>query len=336
MKKTGKTVRRRLIKPGWLLLGMAALDPGLGWAEEPKESPFVTALKSLSLSGYAQIYAAAWAKDTDTFSLRRARVALSGQLVKHLKFRINIDAIKSPILIDAEVEFEPSRLVGLKFGQFRLPFSFESFYSTADLDMVNRTSVVDTLAPGRDNGSSGRDIGIALYGSYAILDYMFGLFNGAGINKTDTNSHKDWSGRVVIRPVKFLAVGGSLYRGKQSPSADVPLVRRDKEGLEAVLAIKRFSLRSEYLHALDDTMNKAGWYAQAGFFALPGKLQALVRYDFLDLDRAVPDDAKNVITLGFNWFIQGRTKLQVNYEIHRLETGGSEESGLLVQFQAGF
>lgn len=336
MEKTGKSVRRTLIKPAWLWLALAGLAPGLVRAEEPKDPPFVTALKSLRLSGYAQIYAAAWDKDTDTFSLRRARLALSGDIVKNLRFRLNVDVVKSPILLDAEVEFEPSKIVGLKFGQFRLPFSLESFHSTADLDMINRTSVADSLAPGRDNGSSGRDIGLALYGGHSVLEYMFGLFNGAGINKTDTNSHKDWSGRVVIRPVKFLAVGGSLYRGRQSPSVDVPLVRRDKEGLEAALAIKRFSLKSEYIHAVDDTVDKAGWYAQAGFFALPGKLQALLRYEFLDLDRAVPDDAKEIITVGVNWFIQGRTKLQVNYEVHGLETGGGEKSGLLVQFQAGF
>jgi len=331
-----KTAERTLLKAVGLVLAAAILIPGPARAEEPKDSPVVTALKSLRLSAYAQVYAAAWDEDTDTFSLRRARIALSGELVKNLRFRLNFDVVKSPALLDAEVEFEPSKIAGLKFGQFRLPFSLESINSTADLDMVNRTSVVDALAPGRDNGSSGRDIGVALYGSYSVVEYMFGLFNGAGINKTDTNSHKDWSGRVVLRPVKFLSVGGSLYRGKQSPTADDPLVRRDKEGLEAVLVIKGFSLKSEYIHARDDTISKAGWYAQAGFFAVPAKLQALLRYDFLDLDRAVPDDAKNVISLGVNWFIKGRTKLQVNYEIHRLEVGGGEKSGVLAQFQAAF
>jgi hypothetical protein len=336
MQTTEKTARRTLIRSGWLPLVMAVLAPGLVRAEEPKESPVVTALKSLRLGAYAQVYAAAWDEDTDTFSLRRARIALSGELVKNLRFRLNFDVVKSPALLDAEVEFEPSKIVGLKFGQFRLPFSLESFTSTSDLDMVNRSIVVDTLAPGRDNGSSGRDIGLAFFGNYSVLEYMFGLFNGAGINKTDTNDHKDWSGRVILRPVKFLSVGGSLYRGMQSASPSVPLVRRDKEGLEAALTVKGFSIKSEYIHAQDDIVSKAGWYAQAGLFALPGKLQTLLRYDFLDLDRAVPADAKNVITVGVNWFIKGRTKLQVNYELHRLEAGGTEKSGLLAQFQAGF
>jgi phosphate-selective porin len=330
--KTNKTALRR----AGLALLAAALIGGTALAEEPKESPFVTAAKSLTLSGYAQVLAVEWDRGVDTFSLRRARIGLSGDILKNLKFKITVDVVKSPALLEALVEFEPSKILGLRAGQFLIPFSLESITPTRDLDMVNRSPVVDTLAPGRDNGSSGRDIGTALYGSYAIFEYTVGFFNGAGINKADTNSHKDWSGRVVAHPLEFLSVGASLYRGKQDSTPDAPLVRRDKEGLEAALILKAFSLRSEYIHARDDLVSKAGWYVQAGFFALPARLQALLRYDWLDLDRSVAGDTKNVITAGINWFILGRTKLQVNYEIHRLEGGGREKSGLLAQFQAAF
>jgi phosphate-selective porin len=314
----------------------AILFGGLARAEEPKESPFVTAAKSLRLSGYAQLLGVEWDKAVDSFSIRRARVALSGELFKNLKFKLGVDVVKSPALLDALVEFEPSKIVGLRIGQFLVPFSLESVTPTSDIDMVNRSTVVEALAAGRDNGSSGRDIGVVLYGSYAIVDYALGLFNGAGINKADPNSHKDWSGRLILHPFKFFSLGGSLYRGKQSASPEDPLVRRNKEGFEAAFIVKGFSLKSEYIHAEDDLVSRAGWYVQAGWLALPGKLQALLRYDSLDLNRVVPDDGTNVITLGLNWFLKGRTKLQVNYEIHRLEAGGREKSGLLAQFQAAF
>jgi phosphate-selective porin len=305
-------------------------------AEEGKDSPLVTAAKSLKLSGYAQFLAVDWDKDVDSFSLRRARLTLTGDIVKNLRFKITVDFVKSPALLDALVEFEPSKAIGLRFGQFLVPFSLESVTPTRDLDMVNRAAVVDTLVPGRDNGSSGRDIGAALYGSFSILDYTLGLFNGSGINKADTDSHKDLAGRIVLHPFKALSVGGSLYLGKLSPSPQVPLVRRNREGLEAALLISRFMLKSEYIHAEDALVSKAGWYVLGGFFAIPGRLQALARYDSLDLDRAVPDNGKNVISMGLNWFIMGQTKLQVNYEIHRLETGVREKSGVLAQFQAAF
>lgn len=322
-------------KAGMILLA-AALCAGLAPAEEKKDSPLVTAARSLKLGGYAQLYGVAWDKGVDTFSLRRARLTLGGEIVKNLRFKLAVDLVKSPALIDAAVEFEPSKAVGLRAGQFVVPFSLESVTSVADIDMVNRSTVVEALAPGRDNGASGRDAGLVLYGRYAVVEYTLGFFNGAGINKADTNSHKDLAGRFVFRPFKSLAVGASLYRGKQAIIVDDPLVARNKEGLEAVLSIKGFSLKGEYIHARDGLVSKAGGYAQAGLFALPGKLQALVRYDTLDLDRGVPGDGTNVIAVGVNWFIAGRTKLQANYEIHRLEAGGRDKSGFLVQFQAAF
>ncbi len=314
----------------------AVLVAGFAPAEEKKDPPAVTALRSLKLGGYAQFLGAEWDEGVDTFSLRRARLSLSGEIVKNLRFKLAADLVKSPALLDAVVEFTPSKAAGLRVGQFVVPFSMNNVTSVADIDMVNRPTVVEALAPGRDNAASGRDVGAVLFGSHRILEYALGFVNGAGINRTDANSHKDFSGRIVFRPFEFLAVGGSLYRGKQTVVDGEPLVARNKEGLEAVLSIKGFSLQSEYIHAEDALVSKAGWYAQAGFFALPGKLQTLLRYDSLDLDRAVPDDGKRVIAVGVNWFIVGKTKLQLNYEIHRLEAGGREKSGLLAQFQAAF
>jgi len=319
-----------------LVLVTAVLVAGFAPAEEKKDSPAVSALRSLTLSGYAQLFAATWDEGVDTFSLRRARLSLSGEIVKNLKFKLAADLVMSPALLDAVVEFTPSKAASLRAGQFLVPFSLESVTSTADIDMVNRSTIVEALAPGRDNGASGRDVGAVLFGSWSILEYTLGFVNGAGINKADTNSHKDFSGRVVLRPFKFFAVGGSLYRGKQTVVAESSLIARNKEGLEAALSLNGLSLKGEYIHAKDDLVSRAGWYAQAGFYALPGKLQALFRFDSLDLDRAVPDDGKRVIAVGVNWYIVGKTKLQVNYEIHRLEAGGREKSGLLAQFQAAF
>lgn len=319
-----------------LILALIALLAGPAAAEEKKDSPVLTALKNLKLGGYAQFSGASWDPGTDTFSLRRARLSLGGTIVKNLGFKLSVDLVKSPALLDAQIEFAPVRAAGLRFGQFLVPFSLDNVTSVADIDMVNRPAAVEALAPGRDIGSSGRDVGLVAFGSWKIAEYALGFVNGSGINKSDADGHKDFSGRLVLRPAKFLAIGGSLYRGQRVPAEGEPLADRNKEGLEALLSIDRVTLKGEYIHAKDGLISKAGWYAQAGVFALPGKLQALARYDALDLDRAVPDDGKHIVTLGLNWHIAGRTKLQVNYEIHGLEAGGREKSGLLAQFQAAF
>ncbi|MGZ7046322.1 MAG: hypothetical protein ACXVJK_08360 [Candidatus Aminicenantales bacterium] len=56
----------RLERAGLGLLA-AALLCVTALAEEPKESPFVTAAKSLTLSGYAQVLAVEWDHGVDTF-----------------------------------------------------------------------------------------------------------------------------------------------------------------------------------------------------------------------------------------------------------------------------
>ncbi len=321
-----------------LALALAVLPavPAAAEEKDKKDSPVLTALKNLKFGGYAQFTGASWDPGADTFSLRRARLSLGGTIVKNLSFKLSADLVKSPALLDAQIDYAPLRWAGLRFGQFLVPFSLDNVTSVADIDMVSRPAVIEALAPGRDIGSSGRDAGLAAFGSWKIAEYSFGFFNGAGINKADADGRKDFSGRLVLKPAEFLAVGGSVYRGRRAPAEGAPLADRDKEGLEALLRIDRVMVKGEYIHARDGLVSKAGWYALAGVFALPGKLQALVRYDALDLDRAVPDDGKHIVTFGVNWYIAGRTKLQVNYEIHGLEAAGHEKSGLLAQFQAAF
>lgn len=317
------------------VLGLHGLG-GSASAQDKKESPVTTFLQSLKLSGYLQAYGADWDPGTDTFSLRRARLILNGSIIKDLSFKISLDLAKSPALLDAQIEYAPFRAAGLRFGQFLVPFSLDNVTSVADIDMVDRPAVVEALAPSRDIGSSGRDVGLAVFGRWTIAEYAFGLFNGTGLNKADTDGHKDFSGRLVLRPFPALAIGGSLYRGKRSPAEGEPLADRNKEGLEGLLTFDRLMLKAEFIHARDGLVSKAGWYATAGVFAWPRKIQALVRYEALDLDRAVTGDGTHIVTFGLNWFIAGRTKLQVNYEIHTLQTGVREKSGLLAQFQAAF
>ncbi len=321
-----------------LALALAVLPAVAAAAEdvEKKGSPVLTAIKNLKLGGFAQFYGASWDPGTDTFQLRRARLSLGGTIVKSLSFKLSVDLVKSPALLDAQIDYAPLKEAGLRFGQFLVPFSLDSVTSAADIEMVSRPAAVEALAPGRDIGSSGRDAGLAAFGSWKIAEYAFGFFNGSGINKADADGRKDFSGRLVLKPLSFLAIGGSVYRGRRAPAEGEPLADRNKEGLEAFFRVDRVLLKGEYIHARDGLVSKSGWYVLAGVFALPARLQALVRYDALDLDRAVPDDGKRIVTFGVNWIIAGRTKLQVNYEIHGRQAGGRERSGLLAQFQAAF
>lgn len=292
--------------------------------------------KAMTLSGYTDIYGVTIRNDNDTAAIKLARMTLSGTMVKNLKYKVTVDLVKSPALFQAYVEYTPLKFAGLRAGQLQVPFSLESVTSSADLDTINRSRAVDNLAPGRDNGSSGNDIGALAFGSWSFIEYTAGFVNGAGYNKKDDNDRKDFTGRVVFHPFKGLSIGGSLYLGQKYVSAAEPTVKRDREGLEAAFVWKGFSLKSEYIHAMDAALSRSGFYAQAASFVMPEKLQVVLKYDTYNPDRSVIDNLNRYYTFGANWFISGKTKIQVNYELHDPGAATKNYSAAYAQLQVAF
>ncbi len=316
------------------LAGPAAGQEKAG--QEKNEPAAVTAGRSLQLSGYAQFLYVYYENGIDSFSIPRARITLAGTLVKNLKFRLQVDGVRSPALIDAMLDYQFKPYLGLRVGQYYVPFSLENTTSDSDLDTILRSQAVIALAPSRDIGSQGRDIGAMLTGKYSIVEYYAGIFNGAGINKLDTNKNKDLSARVILHPVKALAVGGSVYDGKYSASQGLTPVRRNKAGLEGMLTLGAICLKSEFISAEDDRTSKSGWYLQGTYDILPRKLQAVAKWDSYDPNRDLSADRSDLLTLGGTWFIWEKTKLMVNYSLNRLQSKGTVNQLIAVQFQAGF
>jgi phosphate-selective porin len=320
----------------WLLFLIVVSCVGLAVGQEKKEQPSVTSSRSFQLSGYTQLSYVYWDKGIDTFLIRRARLTFSGEIVKNFRFRLQVDGTKSPILIDAQldIDFKPS--LGFRIGQFYIPFGLETRTSDSELDLILRSQVSDSLAPGRDISAQGRDIGAMVLGKFSIVEYMAGVFNGAGINKQDTNKNKDLSARLVLHPTKYLTVGGSLYNGNYSATEGVPPVTRDRAGIEALLTVGRFSLKSEYISGKDGQVSKSGWYFQGLYNIIPKKLQAVARWDTYDKDRDVSLNRSDILTLGGTWLLSEKTKFMVNYALYRKEGEGTTNQAILVQFQAGF
>lgn len=320
----------------WILAFLCLLAVANVWPQEKKEAPAVTASKAFKLSGYTHILYVTQDEGVDSFSIKRARLSFAGELVKNVRFKLQIDAVKSPVLVDAQLDFSLSPLASFRFGQFKVPFSQESLLTAAEIDTINRSQPVTKLSPGQDIGSSGRDIGALFFGKYSIVEYSFGFFNGAGINKTDTNEQKDLAARFVLRPAGFLSIAASFYDGHYSEKADVPSVARKRTGFETAVVYNAFSLKGEFILAKDDTTSKQGWYLQGGYFILPKKLQAIVKYDSYDKDKNISGDRSHLFTLGMNWFLTEKTRFMVNFELYKDESGKTTNSALLAQFQAGF
>ncbi|MHB8055137.1 MAG: porin [Candidatus Aminicenantales bacterium] len=319
-----------------LLAVTLALVP-LGFAEETKPpAPAVSSSTAFKLSGYTHILGTIQKTGVDSLAVRRVRFTLSAEILKNLKAKVQVDVSRAPSLVDAQFDYTFSEFLALRFGQFYVPFGVESTTSTSSLDFINQAIAVEKLAPGRDVGTQGRDIGAILTGKYSIFDYNFGLFNGPGANKAETNDEKDFAGRLGIKPFDFLSVGASYYKGKYSATTGMPALRRDKNGFDVGLAFGDVTLKGEYLHAIDDKIDKNGWFVQAGWFVLPKTVQILAKYDALDVNTDLADDGLRLFTAGVNWFFSDKSKIQFNYEYLRNELSQTVNQAFLVQLQTGF
>jgi phosphate-selective porin len=312
------------------------LLPAILAAQETTASPTVTASKAFKLSGYGQFLYTAQDPEIDAWSIHRARLVFSAELLKNVRFKVQMDLVKSPALVDILVEFLLHEAASIRVGQFKVPFSLEMTTSSADLDLVNRSQTVNKLSPSLDIGGGGRDIGAVVFGKTAFLEYTFGLFNGSGANKADTNEKKDLAGRLIVHPLSFLSIGASFYDGSYAPAAGAASVVRDRVGADLALIHGPISLKADFIQAEDGETLRRGWYVQGGYVFLPKVLQGIVRFDSYDPDDAASGDRLDTWTVGLNWFLAERTKLQVNYELMKSQAGATAGRSLLIQLQGGF
>lgn len=305
-------------------------------AGEKKEEFPVVASKSFKFSGFAQFQYDHWDEGSKGFLIRRVRAGLAGDILEKIHYKLQLDAVKSPILLDAQVEFDLTSRLTLRIGQFKVPFSLENLTSSSALDTINRSQTVEKLCPGRDIGSQGRDIGAILIGKFSKIEWTLGVFNGSGINKVDANEQKDIAGRLAFQPLNFLTLAVSFYDGRYSPASGIPPTTRDRMGIEIFFLRSPLSLKGEYIWAKDSQVKKDGLYIQAGYFLIPKKLQFLVKFDSYDKNKDIATDRSNFVTIGLNWFFTEKTKFLINYEWHKEESGNISNFALLAQFQAGF
>lgn len=326
--------------------------------EANKKSFTVSSKRPLKLSGYVQArFTHNQQSDAnDTFEAKRVRLGLVGDATPVVDYNILVDfagskkaltdATKSasfgkPLLLDAVIGYKLARDNRISAGQFKVPFGLESLTSDAALDTINRSAVTEALVPGRDNGSSGRDIGLQFSGNRELntatgnkIDYALGVFNGSGINVSDDNGHKDIAGRVAWKPgIEGLTLGIAAYKGASGST----LATRNRTGAEVQYLFGEWALRGEYIRGKDNATSKKGYYATLVRNLTPAT-QAVVRYDVFDPNTSKADDAQNTLTLGVNWFLNkdGYTRIQLNYERHGEEGTSVRNDQLLAQFQAGF
>lgn len=303
-----------------------------------------------TVSGYLQLRYDWREGGTSTFYVKRVRLNLTGEIIRPLTYRVQIEFASSPKLVDTYLQYSPFQQLNVKVGMYKVPFSIENTdYAPLRLELIEYPLVLARMMGLNDVSglkTTGRDTGATLFGGflkrdgYNIINYDLGVFNGEGINFKDKNSSKDVAARLNIRPTKNLLLSGSYYWGEVGENYE----KRERYGAGACYEHPRFVVRGEWmggktgLPESTEVMESNGWYTMVGFRATR-TLMPVVRYESFTLDNNNASATRqNNITAGLTWQPLKQFRFQVNYTYEDMgrDLGVASGSGVMVQLSGAF
>jgi phosphate-selective porin OprO and OprP len=322
-------------------------------SEANKKLFSVNAARFIQVSGYTQFrYQVLEEKGrNDGYDIRRARLDFTGNFTPYLSYRLMVDFADKPKIMDAYAEIKINDYFNITIGQFRVPFSIENLNPVRKFELIDFSQAVDNLvfrAKDVIGNQNGRDIGIQLGGTLLkneylnLLEYRIGVFNGSGINISDTsNSAKDAVGRLIFNPLKGLSLGTSYYNGwgkaiKPSNGYAGKSQVRNRFGLEVTYTTPRLLIRGEYIQGVDGSSDKAGWYALAGYYIIPLKLQVVAKYDTYDPNTSSDNNITTNYVAGLNFNFNNWSRIQAFYTFRQEQGTKIDNNYFSIQYQIGF
>ncbi len=317
--------------------------------EKPKEKKADTQLQglirkgfntpSLSFGGYGMLLYQYNSQTTFHHDLRPRVLFLwmEGKLGDHFRYFLMPEFV-SPTLYEYYAEWMPSSAFKLRGGQFKVPFTLENPISLVNLESVQNTRTVSSLAGmGTDvgvNNGGGRDIGVQACGSFAkvgnhdLIQYAAGIFEGTGINMKENNNVKDFAGTLAVQPVKGWRIAGGLYAG-QSPyvkageSTSANHVR-NRWALSSDYTSDRIYARAEWVHGNDGGIERKGVYGMGSYYFIPKKVNAFARLDHYENDKSLDQKVMDY-SAGVNYYFAPLCRFQLNYQYSDYSTEWSSK-----------
>lgn len=259
------------------------------------------------------------------FSIANARLQVNGEIDNSFGYQLQTNFIKNPALLDANMYYNFSPKFSLKAGLFKSPFSGEFLTGAAAIDFVNRSTVVNQLAPNRQIGMQlGGDL------SGGRLQYNVGVFNGNGF---DINRNRDdqflYVGRLETHinteggsENKILLGVNTSYEQKDRASSSGSLRstfigEQVLVGSDIRITHEGWLLSSEFIYSWMETnlgiqANPFGYHATAGYYVTP-ITQLLVRWDRFDSDKIGLSNDSEKLLAGLNYFPSSFSEIQLNY-----------------------
>jgi phosphate-selective porin OprO/OprP len=348
------------------LLTAIAISPMVRAEEPPSPIPFSVQWGGLlQVQGEAGDPGDSRFDGGDRVYLRRARLNAGAAFPEHFTARLELElagslsktsALRAQVT-DGYIEWNRYSALTVRAGQFKTPFGYEQLYPDARLPTIERSL-------GNDRLTAGRQLGLGVLGAVGPLSYSAGFFNGTGTNNNfNDNGNYLYAGRVCANLPGGISTGsgevaGSVgVDGMSSKDLSVALAsdfsldstpatsaadsifsgRRYAVGLDGQVRVGPFELWAEYMRETFEPKDRIpasrfrseGWYAQGTWFAVPKRIQVVVKYDTFDPDRLLRSSDTRTWTAGLNYFVRGdNVKLQVDYLRTRLPSGDIQNKAL--------
>ncbi len=251
------------------------------------------------------------AKANNSFEARLIRMYVSGTLLKHFRYRVQMELKNTPSIRDFTLEWVKWQEFQVKVGQFKRCFTFENPSNPWDIgfggysQLAMRMTALSCDDPSGESAQNGRDQGIQLSGNlfpvgkdrHRLLHYKAAVYNGNGQNRSDNNNRKDWIGCLQLMPVKGLKVAVFGWTG--SYKVEETEVDRRRWALSANYENKGWEACAEYAHHKGhnatmrnkntgdflDSGRADAWYAAVGV-PLTEWLRIHLKYDVYRKDAA--------------------------------------------------
>ena len=188
--------------------------------------------------------------DEDDFSLRRARLYLSGNVNDwSYKVQFNVGNDMGGTHEDLYIRYNGwGKHAVVTIGNQNEPFGLEQLESSKDISYLERSAVTEAYAPGRREG-------ILLSGQRGDFTYALGVFedDGEGDGTAVT-------GRVTYAPIK--SADHVLHFGVAHSNRDQDI---DIIGVEVAYTKGPYHIQSEFISSEENNATREGVYLQAGW-----------------------------------------------------------------------
>jgi len=266
------------------------------------------------------------------FDLKNAIIDMTGNYSSTISYRVRFDLGGLSVgLLDAYAEWKPFSFIGVKFGEFQLPYTFENQYIPKTLETADNSQVISSLV---FNGSKGRDIGININGSilpmsgYNLIEYKLAALNGNGFNKVDDNLDLDLLGSLYVNPIQSLSVVGSYLSGRTTTVGAAKSQEKHITAFGAKYEDAKLLIRAEYINGTTLGVNSSGYYGVIGYF-INSHIQPILKYDYYQSNMNNQNSGTTKYLVGLNYWLASKTRLMLSYNYSVSKDPAVKEVGLL-------